>query len=505
MRRLFLVITVLLLPVALAPPVRGEDGKADAAGTIVSFWPLFDYRESPREGFSNLSLLGPLFKFESLGTGRQRAVRPLFYQRADVKAETADTEYLYPLVSTNTSPSETSVQALKLYQKHIYRKDEEQKREQGTMLFPFYISGTSAKHGPYTSVFPFYGDIYDRFWRDEYHYVLFPLYGRTVNRGTTSTNYLYPFFNTVKGERESGFQFWPLYGEAAKEGVYKRRFVLWPFYLDETRGLDGDNPVHKRYVLPLYAATDSPTVTARSYFWPFFGFRDDRATKEEERDYFWPFWMTVQGEKRAVTRFLPFYDAEKGKETTKQWYLWPLYRRDTLESPLFSQERERVLYFLYSDSLERWPKAGQERRRVAFWPLFVYERDPRGVRSLSLPAPVEPVFDKEGIERSWAPLWRLYQQRWNESDAAVSLLWNFYWHERRGTAFAGELFPLYFYRSEGESTELSFLKGLVRYRTTGSTRGFSFFWLPFGFHWGGDAAVATAAVDNGERAGNGHH
>ena len=32
------------------------------------------------------------------------------------------------------------------------------------------------------SVFPLYGDLYERFWRDEYHYVLFPLYGRTVKR-----------------------------------------------------------------------------------------------------------------------------------------------------------------------------------------------------------------------------------------------------------------------------------------------------------------------------------
>ena len=118
---------------------------------------------------------------------------------------------------------------------------------------------------------------------------------------------------------------------------------------------------------------------------------------------------------------------------------------------------------------------------------------------------MEPILDKEGIERSWAPLWRIYQQRWNENDSAVSLLWNFYWHERRGAAFAGELFPLYFYRAEGTATELSFLKGLVRYRATGSAKGLTFFWLPLGFHWGDDAAVATVAADNGERAAHGDH
>ncbi len=68
---------------------------------------------------------------------------------------TAAAEYLYPLATSGASPEAANVQVLELYQKNIYRKDEEEKKEQGTMLFPFYISGSSAKYGPYTSVFPF--------------------------------------------------------------------------------------------------------------------------------------------------------------------------------------------------------------------------------------------------------------------------------------------------------------------------------------------------------------
>ena len=45
--------------------------------------------------------------------------------------------------------------------------------------------------------------LYERFWRDEYHYVLFPLYGKTVKKGTTTRNYLYPFFSTISGEKEA--------------------------------------------------------------------------------------------------------------------------------------------------------------------------------------------------------------------------------------------------------------------------------------------------------------
>ncbi|HEY6838173.1 MAG TPA: hypothetical protein VI389_05455, partial [Geobacteraceae bacterium] len=463
------------------------------------------YRESPREGFSNLSLFGPFFKFEHLGDDQQSAVRPFFYRSSNDKNKTADTDYLYPLVSTASSPDETSVEALRLYQKHIYRKDEGEKQEKGTMLFPFYISGSSPKYGPYTSVFPFYGDIYERFWRDEYHYVMFPLYGRTVNKGTTSTNYLYPFFNTVSGEHESGFQFWPLYGQSAKEGVYKRRFVLWPIYMTDDSGLDTDNPIHKKYVLPLYAATDSPTQSSRSFLWPFFGYRSDVAAKEEERDYFWPFWVTVRGENRSKTRFLPFYSVERGKETEKRWYLWPLYRHDTLESTIFRQERDRLLYFFYIDNRESWPEAGQERRRTTLWPLFVYAREVRGVRSFSFPAPVEPILDKEGIERSWAPLWRLYQQRWNDNgDSAVSFLWNLYWQEVRGESSAFEVFPLVYSSSEKQSSEFSFLKGFVRYRNADGNSKLTFLWLPLGVSWK-SAAKAEGPPVTEERVANGRY
>ncbi|KAF0215014.1 MAG: hypothetical protein FD174_4254 [Geobacteraceae bacterium] len=499
----------LLLGLFLAAPLHaGEGEEKGESGEIFTFWPLVDYRESPKEGYRNISILGPLFKIQQWGNDRDIAIRPLFYERANTRNETASTDYLYPVASTETTPDVTTVQVLKLFQNNNYRKDEGEKQEKSTMLFPFYISGKSEKYGRYTSVFPFYGDIYERFWRDEYHYVLFPLYGRTVKKGTTTRNYLYPFFSTTTGEKESGFQFWPLYGEAAKEGVYSRRFVLWPFYLQENSGLDTDNPTEKRYFFPFYAATDSPQRSSRYYVWPFFGHSSDTVTKEEVRDYFWPFLWTARGERRTVDSYLPFYSREEGKERIKRWYLWPLYKHEELNSLVLRQESDRILYFLYSNSRESWPQDDKEKRRTAFWPLFVYNRDTRGVSSLTMPAPVEPVFNKDGVERSWAPLWRLYHQRWNDrGDSAASFLWNLYWHEVRGDDFAYEFFPLLSYRSEKSAADFKFFKGLLRYRNSYGEKSFTFLWLPLGMHWGkADEGVradaATRAHSPEEQASN---
>ena len=40
--------------------------------------------------------------------------------------------------------------------------------------------------------------------------------------------------------------------------------------------------------------------------------------------------------------------------------MWPLYKYEEIDSDVFRQERDRVLYFLYRDSRESWPKDGAE-------------------------------------------------------------------------------------------------------------------------------------------------
>jgi hypothetical protein len=492
------LIITFLIAIITAPPLFAEETK-EAEGTILNLWPLVDYRESSTERYSNLSILGPLFKIQHRGNDRDFAVRPFFFGTDNQHNGTAVADYFYPLASSDSSPEAANLQVLELYQKNIYRKDEGEKKDRGTMVFPFYISGRSEKYGPYTSFTPFYGDLYERFRKDEYHFVMFPLYGRTVKKGTTNRNYLYPFFSTTEGEKESGYQIWPIYGQSAKEGVYSKRFVLWPFFMREESGLDTNNPTRKFYLLPLYASSVSPQSTSRYYLWPFFGYMTGREGNQKEWDYFWPFWRKVRGEKRNLNSYLPFYSLDRRAETSKRWIMWPLYKHEEMESTVFRQEKEKVFYFLYTDDREIWPKAPGEKRRTALWPLFLYNLNSRGVKSLSFPAPLEPIVDREGIEKNWAPLWRLYQQKWNDNgDSAVSVLWNLYWHEKRGPAIAYEFYPFFACRSEHKQSDIKIIKGLVRFQDNDGRKGLTFFWLPFGFHWGEKAGQGPGTIARSE-------
>jgi hypothetical protein len=485
---------IFLLGLLMTSAVDAAE-ESSAQNSIVTFWPLFDYRESPADDYSNLSILGPLIKIQHWKQTEDVAFRPLFYRSATNDNAAAETTYLYPVGQSDISRDVTRIQVLQLLQHNVYRKSEPEEREQESMLFPVYMSGTSEKYGPYTAFFPIYGNIYERFWKDEYHFILFPLYGKTVNKGTTSRNYLYPIFNTIEGENERGFHMWPLYGQAEKTGVYRKKFVLWPFYLSQDTGLDTDNPTSKLYMIPFYAASDSPKRTSRYYLWPFFGHVIDRGKNAEEWNYLWPLWRQVRGEQQNVDRFLPFFSHEEYKEHTKTWYMWPLYKHETDTSEQFAQERDRVLFFLYSDTLERWPKDGAERRRTALWPLYLYQMDRKGIKSVSLPAPIEPIIDRVGIERNWAPLWRIYQQKWNDSgDSAVSFLWNLYWHEVRGDDMAYEIFPFVSYQSEQGMSDLRLLKGLLRYRNHGDKRSVSLFGIPLGTYSGGAAEVPQSSA-----------
>jgi len=495
-RGIIITLTALVhIMVTAAGAEVPASGQNDASSFTI--WPLIDYRKNPKEKSSRLSLLGPLISFDHKGDDEITALRPIFYNESNDSFGSSSTRYLYPLSSSENTPETSRFELLHILQKDVFRKDETTAAESSFMLFPFIISGESKKYGPYTSIFPLYGDIYERFFKDEYHYVLFPLYSRTVKKGTTNYNLLYPFFTVTTGDKESGFSFWPLYGHTAKEGVYSSTFALWPIYLNEQKGLDTDNPSTRFNLFPLYSSFESSQVSTKTWLWPFFGYSTDNRKNEEELDYLWPIWLTIRGEKRNITKFLPFYSEELSADSSKNWYLWPLYRTDSIQSSVYRQERQRLLYFLFSDRVESWAVDDKSRRRTALWPLFVYKRDADDNMSITLPAPVEPILDRDGIEKNWAPLWRLYSHQWNSSgDSTLSIIWNLYWHEKSGDDLAWELFPLVQYRSTKQATELQFLKGLVKYREQPGSSRLSLFWLPLDINQGSDKPKQTTGESN---------
>jgi hypothetical protein len=478
-----LLLLGLLLPTAVGAAEVEED-------QVRTFWPLFDYRSSPTHNYSSLHLLGPLFKLESKGAETEFSLRPLLFHAWEADGEDTVTEVLYPIGAGKTGRGLTAFHGLRLLNYDFGEAEEGSDNE--FMLFPFLFYGDHEERGPFFAFFPFGGTLYEKFGRDEIRFALFPLYGRTQKGSTTTTNILYPFFAGIQGEEESGFKVWPLYGQSEKTGVYRKRFALWPIFYSQDLALDSDSPRQRRGVFPLYTSDISPQRQARTVLWPFFSHIEDQQRGYEEWNLPWPLVRLSSGRYKEGLRVLPLFADERVGAGRNRWFLWPLYKIEEIDSDLLYRRRDRVLFFLYSDLVEATKESGTApKRRRAFWPLFQYESN-KGVHHFSTLALFEPFFPENGgILRNWAPLWRIYQARWDDHGNEISsLLWNLYWKERRGTDLAWELFPLVNYRQENQQVvEWSLLKGLVAVRQQETGRRLHLLYLPWGIALGGAEEV----------------
>ena len=478
MSRVFAIIwlTAGLVLFASAPAGARE-------GRVVTLWPVLDYRSSPATDYASLHLLGPLFKWERTKEERTFALRPLVYSVTD--GASSQTDLLFPLIRGSSGSGFDTIRGIGLLE------DEDREADAGGghsfTLFPLLFYDRHENRPTTFAVFPLGGRIAGRFRRDDIRFALFPLYSRTRKGSTTVTNVLWPFFARVSGEQESGIKVWPLFGASGKEGTYRKRFWLWPFFYANDLDLDGENPRRQRGFFPLYTSDVSPGRTRRVFLWPLFSFRDDREKGYKEWDFPWPLLGISRGEDRRVDRFLPLFANERRGDYRKRWFLWPIYRSEAVESAQMRRREDRILFFLYRDLREEFAgEEGTRKRRILFWPLLRYQQR-EGVSRLSLLALLEPFFpESEGVERNWAPLWRLYQVRWDDQGNRVdSLLWNLFWRERRPDAVAGEVFPFVRWTDRArQGFEISLLKGLFNYSSDASGRRIRLFYLPWDISWG---------------------
>lgn len=489
LRRCWLLLAIMGVCLLAPDGARGES-------RIFTLWPVIDYRSSPEIDYTSLHLLGPLFKYERKGEEREAGLRPLAFHAWDSEEQIAYSDFLYPIVSRKKTEEASSFQALRLLQSDFGRRETGSHNE--FTLFPFIFYGETQERGDYFAFFPFGGKLYDRFGRDEIRFALFPLYGRTTRGETTVTNLLWPIFAHIEGEDEAGLKLWPLLGASEKEGVYRRRFFLWPVFFAEDLRLDTDNPQRRRAAFPFYIREQSPSGSSRTVLWPFFSYRHDRLRDYEEWNFPWPIMRVTRGSDREGERFLPFWADEQVGNNRKRWFVWPIYKIEELQTEIIEQRRDRILFFLFSHlSEEKAAETPERLRRTDLWPLFTWQ-EKEGVTHFHTLSLLEPFFPgNEGFERNWSPLWRLYQfKKDRHGNEMSSFLWNLYWKERRGSDLAVELFPLVFFRREAGERELGLLKGLVRYRQGENGRQVNLFYLPWGITWG-----EGETPENGDRRG----
>lgn len=160
--------------------------------------------------------LGPLVSYEKEDGNDRLTIRPLFSRES---AEGGSYSLLWPL----GGGTENKSQFIPFYTHHTTPDEED------TSILLLFWGKTKQKR--YGGFFPFYGQLYNRFGKDEIGFFLWPLYSYVKSEGATRTNLLWPFFSVTSGTEE-GFKFWPFYGYRNRGEEKKSSFALWPiFYL----------------------------------------------------------------------------------------------------------------------------------------------------------------------------------------------------------------------------------------------------------------------------------
>lgn len=434
--------------------------------------PLFDQFSLTLDSGKRTEAVGPFFYDQQKDSERTTALPPIFSHDTDPTVESREDDFLYPLLTYDRYGKEYRWQLFQLFSFAGGKEPDDNVKKQFT-IFPFYFQQRSPDPDKnYTALFPIYGHINGRLFRDKIFFVMFPIYDQTQKRDIVTDNYLYPFFAIRHGDGLHGWQFWPIvgsehkdvttqtngFGDVSTNAGHDNFFALWPFYLNQTTDIGGENPQKTWGVLPLYLLSRSPLRDSTSVMWPFFTWIDERGKKYHEWQGPWPFVIFTRGEGKTTSRVWPLFSRSHNNEQESDSYLWPLYRFHRLHSDPLDQRRTRIMYYLFENTVEKNTETGAEKQRVDMWPFFTWHRDFNGNSRLQILAPIEPVLPgNPGIERNWSPLWSIWRSENNPKSNASSqsLLWNFY---RRDTTATSKkcslLFGLFQYQSDSETKKI---------------------------------------------------
>jgi hypothetical protein len=424
---------------------------------------------------------GPLSYRKTTGTTRTWGLSPLFSYTLDNDVDYEEFDFVYPVIGYDRFGSEYRFHILQLFNFSGGKTQTETNVDRFTLFPLFFQQRSPIKELNYTALLPIYGDLKNRLFRDEVHFVMMPIYVQSRKRDVVTDNYVYPVFHLRHGDGLKGWQFWPIVGREHKEittktnewgdkalvGGHDKLFVLWPFYVDQKTGIGTENPTKQQAVLPLYSILRSPTRDSTTFPWPFgYTKTTDREKKFTEIGAPWPFIVFTHGPGKTTRRVWPFFSQSGNGILESDWYLWPIYKYSRLRADPLDRERTRILFFLYSDTSEKNTETGKARTRKDLFPLFNSYHDFNGDSHFQILAILEPFLpNNKSVERNYSPAWALWRtDRTGKTGAhSESLLWNLYRRE-----------------SAPDHKKLSLLFGLFQYQSSPDGQRMRLFYIPLG-------------------------
>ena len=152
--------------------------------------PLFDRFSLTLDSGQRTEAVGPFYNRQQKESEQLLAVPPLFSHVSDASVEAEEFDFLYPVLTYDRYGTEFRWQLFQLLS-FAGGQDPQEISARRFTLFPLYFQQRSPDpEQNYTALFPFYGHLKNRLFRDEIHFVLFPFYGQSRKRDVVTDNYL---------------------------------------------------------------------------------------------------------------------------------------------------------------------------------------------------------------------------------------------------------------------------------------------------------------------------
>ena len=266
LQRLSLCLLLWGLGLALSVPLSALAEDGPPAG------PLFDEFDLTLAPGHRTEALGPFFYSEEEETQRAWAVPPLLSYTRDPATESKEFDFLYPVMTYDRYGEQYRWQFFQVLSFAGGPTQRETARDRFT-LFPLYFQQRSSDPNEnYTAVFPFYGHLKHRLFRDDIFFAMFPLYSETRKKDVVTDNYLWPLFSLRHGEALHGWKAWPLvgnehkdvttrtngFGDVTTNGGHDSFFALWPLFFNTRSGIGTTNEQWQQASIPAYSVLRSP-------------------------------------------------------------------------------------------------------------------------------------------------------------------------------------------------------------------------------------------------------
>ena len=123
------------------------------------------------------TFFGPFFEFKKDSGSKVYAFRPLVYYEANYELKYRSLDILYPFIGYQEDNQRNQFQAFFYLIKYKNFNDYDNLQEKNFSIFPILdISWSGKKENDYFSFFPIYGNLKNKFTKDEINYLFFPLY-----------------------------------------------------------------------------------------------------------------------------------------------------------------------------------------------------------------------------------------------------------------------------------------------------------------------------------------